>query len=588
MQGNVVNSFYRQQGGFRALNNYEVILGRFLCTEKNSYDKIYEVNTEQQDLNRDTPIFACKFAQKQGYEHLSALANEDGKLAILNCKTNTRVGGQPHHNAIFDLAWMTNEVQLVTASGDHTIKLLDFGQGDIVESLTFFGHTRSIKTVAFKDNCKSNFATGGRDGDIILWDVRTSTEVMGHPDKVIHSAHVAKTHHHTPSRRKKCMTSTRSGVKSVTGLVFQNENTLISCGAGDGFIKVWDLRRTYTHSKNSPVPLYMLPYAGSTLKNGFSSLMIDRQGLKLYANCLDNSIYCYNIGSYSKKPVMTYTGHQNSSFYIKSSLTEDGKYLISGSSDEFAYIWNTKYGKPIVKLVGHNAEVTSVAWCKNRNYLMTCSDDMTHKLWTVGLEEKPEDWNINGKGHAELLPIEKKSHQKRFLKTIKEYDSPKKFITECTTCKNPVNGLTRCETCRNKKRKLPPGSENPPAKKISGEFGPKRLFVAPLSPNNQTSPKMGRTFIPASPTVNLPNYVIDGVAPHLNLSPAKKRDCDWLTRLRQERRKRRDLDVDQSEGVDKMPRLDATPTRRLRGASPKSPLLRYFKVKNHTITKAKD
>lgn len=54
----------------------------------------------------------------------------------------------------------------------------------------------------------------------------------------------------------------------------------------------------------------------------------------------------------------------NTSYFIKTSLSPDGQYIISGSGDEFAYIWNTsKSGGPILKLTGHTPEVTCVAWC---------------------------------------------------------------------------------------------------------------------------------------------------------------------------------------------------------------------------------
>lgn len=79
----------------------------------------------------------------------------------------------------------------------------------------------------------------------------------------------------------------------------------------------------------------------------------------MYANCLDNTIYCYNVATYDTCPVMKYTGHQNDSFYVKSSLNEEDTYLISGSSDESAYLWNLNYSEPIIKFTGHTSEVTN-------------------------------------------------------------------------------------------------------------------------------------------------------------------------------------------------------------------------------------
>ncbi|KAJ8966878.1 hypothetical protein NQ314_003272 [Rhamnusium bicolor] len=154
-----------------------------------------------------------------------------------------KYGIHAHNNAIFDLAWMFDQMKLVTASGDHTSKLYNVGNGDIRGERVFCGHTRSVKTVAFRKDDSSIFASGGRDGNIILWDTRTNiSSFIGKADRTISNSHTAKSF--TPSKsRKKFGTPTTSGIKSVTGLVFQDSNTLISCGAGDGIIKIWDLRK---------------------------------------------------------------------------------------------------------------------------------------------------------------------------------------------------------------------------------------------------------------------------------------------------------------------------------------------------------
>lgn len=85
--------------------------------------------------------------------------------------------------------------------------------------------------------------------------------------------------------------------------------------------------------------------------------------------------------------------------------------------------------------------------------------------------------------------------------------------------------------------------------------GARRLF----SPNNDNNPSLNRGYesdepstssynteskssaILFSPTLNLPNFVIDGTAPHLlQLSPEKyKENVDWLTRIRREKYERK-------------------------------------------------
>ena len=41
--------------------------------------------------------------------------------------------------------------------------------------------------------------------------------------------------------------------------------------------------------------------------------------------------------------VAVFSGHQNSTFYVKSSISPDDQFLVSGSSDEAAYIWKVSY-----------------------------------------------------------------------------------------------------------------------------------------------------------------------------------------------------------------------------------------------------
>ncbi|KAG5893365.1 hypothetical protein JTB14_000130 [Gonioctena quinquepunctata] len=638
---NDAKSLFNQQSGISLWRNTSAPIKRLRCTKQNSYSQLLP-QRDQDDFNRDTPIFTCKFSPQEGNEHLLALANEDGKLAIHDSQSNVRYGIIAHNNAIFDLAWMFDKMKLVTASGDHTSKIYDIGNGEIRAERMFCGHTRSVKTVAFRKDDSSVFATGGRDGNIILWDTRADTRsFIGRADGIISNSHTSKVF--TPSKsRKKFSTPTNSGMKSVTGLVFQETNTLISCGAGDGVLKIWDLRKNYTIHKKEAAPKSTIAYPGSTTKNGYSSLIIDNEGIRLYANCLDNTIYCYNVGTYQTEPVMTYTGHQNNTFYVKSSLCKNGTYLISGSSDENAYIWNTKMTRPIAKLAGHSAEVTCVSWCDKNYVIVTCSDDMTHKIWTVEPEELPEDWEVNGRGIAEVLPLNNYLPYTKLKRVLEDYETstPKKIFSECQKCNNATS-TKFCENCGNNFSKRKNSCELESANKIlHTEFGPRRLFANVNNPqntqnyeppkklpklpdaivknqassicdkledptvelsncedNNQKietaetfeppaklakfhiSPKENKT-ITSSPTINLPNYVMDGSAPHLNYSPHKKKSQDWLTRIRIEKMLRREM-YDKTVGVNTPKMFKPENQSRIKKyLAPRSPILKYFKVTN--------
>ena len=132
------------------------------------------------------------------------------------------------------------------------------------------------------------------------------------------------------------------------------------------YINVWDLRKNYTVYKGDPVTRTRIHYGSFSNRSGATSLCLNPTRTLLYAATMDDVIYEFNVASYDDDPVAVYGGHEQHSFYIKACLSGDGAYLLSGSSDDHAYIWRVGAGpEPMLKLEGHGAEVTCVAWCSN-------------------------------------------------------------------------------------------------------------------------------------------------------------------------------------------------------------------------------
>ncbi|XP_075386214.1 denticleless protein homolog [Tenrec ecaudatus] len=349
------------------------------------------------------PPFGCTFATAPNMEHVLAVANEEGIVRLYNtksqtCKNKCFKEWLAHWNAVFDLAWVPGEFKLVTASGDQTARLWDVNTGELMGACR--GHQCSLKSVAFSKFQTAVFCTGGRDGNIMVWDTRYNKK-DGYYRQVnqISGAHNTSDKQ-TPSKPKKKqnlkgLAPSVDFQQSVTVVLFQDENTLISAGAVDGIIKVWDLRKNYTAYRQEPIAAKSLLYPGSsTRKLGYSSLVLDSTASTLFASCTDDHIYMFNMTGLKTSPVASFSGHLNSTFYVKASLSPDDQFLLSGSSDEAAYIWrvSTPWDPPTV-LLGHSQEVTSVSWCPaDFTKIATCSDDNTMKIWRLNrsLEEKPE------------------------------------------------------------------------------------------------------------------------------------------------------------------------------------------------------
>lgn len=434
-----------------------------------------------------------------------------------------------------------------------------------------------MRSVAFRPDDPAIFATGARDGRVLLWDTRVTSNVsiINKPDNSINNCHPLNPPK-TPGSSSKKQIRINDRINSITGLVFQDDFSLISCGASDGSIRVWDLRRNYSAYKKDPLPKHSIPYCGSSNKNGYSNLILDKSKMKLFANCMDNVIYCFNLSTYNTLPEQKYTGYENGSFYIKSSLSPDCMYLISGSSDHNAYIWNIKYRDPIVKLTGHVAEVTCATWCQVGDIkIITCSDDARHKLWRIGKELYNDSEVRDLCGRAHDIPSVDRTNKNWISLDRTPQASKRKMIDLSSDSARKRAFLQENESClgsttpsRKSKRSLletlnksvlfgiPEEDDESSPKRICPNSWKNTLEDLPSTSNTRflmsefkTPTKAVSTLTKSplsdqssfnilnSPTLNLPNFVIDGKAPHLRrVSPQKKnKRVDWLTKLAQEK-----------------------------------------------------
>ncbi|XP_030637580.1 denticleless protein homolog [Chanos chanos] len=369
----------------------ESLLGCFQCVRPDEHISYGNSGTA-------VPPFGCTFSTAPGQQNVLAVANEEGVVRLYNTEaTQSYVLKEwlAHENAVFDLAWVPGEARLVTASGDQTARLWDVKTGELLGG--FKGHLCSLKSVTFPKHERAVFSTGGRDGNIMIWDTRCSKKDGFYRQvKQISGAH-NKPDRNTPQTKKKRPLSkgiapSVDSQQGVTEVLFRDDHTLLSSGAVDGMIKMWDLRKNYTAYHYKATPLQTYPYPGtSTRKLGYSGLTLDSTGSNLFSNCTDDNIYMFNVSGLKTTPVATFSGHRNSSFYVKSTVSPDDQFLTSGSSDHHAYIWKISNPEQTpMMLQGHSQEVTSVAWCPTDfTKIASCSDDNMVRIWR--LDRRVED-----------------------------------------------------------------------------------------------------------------------------------------------------------------------------------------------------
>lgn len=157
------------------------------------------------------------------------------------------------------------------------------------------------------------------------------------------------------------------------------------------------------------------------------ALAVNGTSSKLLASSADHHIYMFDCVVPEREPVM-YSGHVNSSFYVKSTFSPDGRFIMSGSTDNDVYVWDVANPLiPPLRLKGHTGvrvcaivraclrecvkasvclclclcvgvymyvnlftylyktgEVSDVAWSATEFWkLASSSDDTTVRLWTI-------------------------------------------------------------------------------------------------------------------------------------------------------------------------------------------------------------
>ncbi|KAJ1953183.1 hypothetical protein IWQ62_006057, partial [Dispira parvispora] len=347
---------------------------------------------------------------------------------------------------------------ILSASGDQLVKLWDVQQRRCIAR--FSGHQGTVKSVTCSAHHPAVFASGGRDGRVIIWDTRCSNGVgelnegTYQPADIIGNAHSlldlqppgtgpatvptsprirraysrpqststsalsdstfsggSQTNMALSPRRGRSKPVTNNG-GSVTSVVYMahREHCLASAGVVNGTIKYWDTRQLGRHlGRSQPIPIEQsdLPMDKNRRPRAISALTRSPDGASLFAMSADHQIYMYN-SYHLGQPVATFTApsFRCASLYMKPATSHDSDFLAAGSSDHRIYVWAiASPSTPPLVLQSHTQEVGAVAWSRHQlDTLASCSDDGTLRLWQVDDRYAPQVREQYGKRSGENPP----------------------------------------------------------------------------------------------------------------------------------------------------------------------------------------
>ena len=308
----------------------------------------------------------------------------------------TRCRFRAHDNAVFDVRWCRGTERLVTASGDGTARLFDSETATELGAFSF--HRGTVKAAAVRPGSGGDvFATCGRDGAIALWDARVSnrrdgggiTSARGPGPGPAPVAAVARAHEATTTMKTRARANRASSVSSAA--FAHDGQVLLSAGAADGLVKLWDARRLH---RKTPVAAMADADPGASAgglgrtedlwgdattprrpRRGITSLALAPNGSTRVAASYSDShiaVFDHNAPSAGPKCHLRAPGLSfQTSFYVKTAFSPCGTHLASGSRDGEVYVW-------------HAGEVSAVDWSPAEfGCLASCADDGTARVWAV-------------------------------------------------------------------------------------------------------------------------------------------------------------------------------------------------------------
>jgi WD40 repeat protein/tetratricopeptide (TPR) repeat protein len=273
-----------------------------------------------------------------------ASAGKDRTVMIWDLATGQKLATLPGHTQIVrSVAFSPDGRLLASASGSMVdqkpgeLKIWNLTTGTEVFPLT--GHTKRVAGVVFSPDGRL-LASASWDGDVKLWDVKTSQEIRNFP-------------HGT----------------TVRCVAFSPDGKRLASGAFDKYVKVWDVET----DREEP----LLTLRGHT--DAVHGVAFSPDGQRLVSGGWDRTLRIWDAKNGGEP--LTLNGHTDNVFGV--AFSPDGQRVASASSDGTVKVWHAGTGQELLTLRGHSREVTSVAFSPGGRCLASGGWDQTVKVWDL-------------------------------------------------------------------------------------------------------------------------------------------------------------------------------------------------------------
>jgi WD40 repeat protein len=256
-----------------------------------------------------------------------------------------------HTDHIWGIIHLPDGQRIITCSMDSSVRVWNVKSGKQIGNDWRDGD-RAVYSIALSPDGKK-VVSGSGDGAVRLWDIDTC--------KVI----------------KKWTGHTRA----VQSVCWSRDGRRVLSGSSDGTARQWDvetipdpIENIFASIKTRHDTVFAVVYSPDTTFIATAGLDGPYTG-----DPVESSVKIWDAKT--GKLVATLKGHTNEVHCL--AWTNDGKTLISGSSDHSIRTWNTTKWEQTAVLLEHTSYVDAIAISPNDRILASVSGDKTARLWDL-------------------------------------------------------------------------------------------------------------------------------------------------------------------------------------------------------------
>jgi WD40 repeat protein len=270
--------------------------------------------------------------------------SDDGAARLWNVTNRTVVRTFSGHAApVTSVAFSSPDGRKVlTGSLDGTAKLWNYANASLIR--TFSGHSDGVCSVAFSPD-GTRVLTGSRDGTAMLWRTADGSILRTFSD---HNG-------------------------AVYSAQFSPDGTRILTSGADRTAKLWNAANgTIVAPETDSQPIRTLfGHAGAVCAAVFSP-----DGKKLLTGSDDGTARLW-------PPDAGFFGGHMPAVTAVAVAGDQATTVVTCHEDNVARLWSGSEGRPVASFLGHVARINSVAVSSDGRYLLTGSEDETAKVWDI-------------------------------------------------------------------------------------------------------------------------------------------------------------------------------------------------------------